>query len=166
MRTLVLLRHAKSDYPPGVPDIDRPLSLRGVRDATAAGIWLKAAFPSIDEVRVSPALRARQTWSFVSEHVAASSVRDEPLIYSDWGERLPDVIRSIDPEARTALIVGHNPGIESLAMAMCRDANFAACARMARKYPTCGVTLVNFPGEWSGQSAAEVVAFAVPRGSA
>ena len=59
--TLVLMRHAKSDYPPGVADHDRPLAPRGIREAGLAGDWLRANTPAIDAVLCSTATRARQT---------------------------------------------------------------------------------------------------------
>lgn len=166
MRTLILLRHAKSDYPVGVGDAQRPLSPRGERDATAAGIWLRAASPEIDEVIVSPALRAQQTWSLVADHVHASRVRTDPRIYADWGERLGDVVSDMEPGARTAMIVGHNPGIEVFALSLCRRPAASGCDRLRSKYPTAGIAWITVPGEWADLSTAEVALFAVPRGSA
>ena len=61
MRTLVLMRHAKSDYPGGVTDHDRPLADRGRREAALAGEWLTATLPEIDEILCSSAVRAQQT---------------------------------------------------------------------------------------------------------
>ena len=60
-RSLVLLRHAKSAYPPGVPDHDRPLAERGVQEAALAGDWLRANLPAVDAVLCSTAARARET---------------------------------------------------------------------------------------------------------
>ena len=56
-RTLLLMRHAKSSYPPGVADHDRPLAPRGVRQAGLAGAWLRANVPGIDEVLCFTATR-------------------------------------------------------------------------------------------------------------
>ena len=56
------MRHAKSDWPPGVPDRERPLTKRGRRDATAAGDWLQEQGYVPDRVVVSPAQRTRETW--------------------------------------------------------------------------------------------------------
>ena len=61
MRTLVLMRHAKSDYPAGVPDHERPLAPRGTREAGLAGDWLREHAPAIDAVLCSSAVRTRQT---------------------------------------------------------------------------------------------------------
>ena len=66
MPTLVLLRHAKSAYPDGVADHDRPLSERGLREAPVAGELLVERLPSVDLALVSSGLRAQQTWQAVS----------------------------------------------------------------------------------------------------
>ena len=60
-RTLLLLRHAKSDYPTGVPDHERPLAPRGIREAALAGDWIRANAPAVDAVLCSTATRTRQT---------------------------------------------------------------------------------------------------------
>lgn len=164
MRTLILLRHAKSDYPPGVPDVDRPLSPRGVRDAAAAGEWLRAAFPAVDLAIVSPALRARDTWQRVEEQVTASRVRLDDRIYADWGSGLPQVLADVEPDAHTVVIVGHNPGIEEYAVRLSGKEDSPAKRRMLEKYPTSGIAVVEFAGSWGDQSSA-LVTFAVPRGS-
>lgn len=166
MRTLLLLRHAKSDYPPGVADRDRPLSARGERDAAAAAQWLRAAFPVIDEAVVSPAARALQTWASLEPVVSVPSVRVDARVYDDWGAELSAVVEGLSAASRTALIIGHNPGIEELALRLSRDAPSYPRSRLLEKYPTCGIAVVRFPGEWPDQISAELVVFAVPRGSA
>ena len=60
-RTLVLLRHAKSAYPDGVADHDRPLAPRGQREAGLAGDWLRSQSAAIDLVLCSTATRTRET---------------------------------------------------------------------------------------------------------
>src|SRR3954467_9521492 len=60
-RTLLLLRHAKSDYPTGVADHERPLAPRGEREARLAGDWLRAHAPAVDAVLCSSATRTRET---------------------------------------------------------------------------------------------------------
>lgn len=163
MRTLILLRHAKSDYPAGVPDIERPLSARGERDAVAAARWLRACYPEVDEVVVSPARRARDTWSAVAAEVSAHRVREDDRIYVDWGERLGDVVADLDPQSRTSLIVGHNPGIEDLAARLARGTESEAAARLARKYPTAGIAIIGLRDDWSCLSEAHLLVFSVPR---
>lgn len=163
MRTLVLLRHAKSDYPAGVADIDRPLAPRGARDAAAAAWWLRTGYPVIDEVVVSPAVRAQQTWGYVATAVEAGSVRTDDRIYVDWGERLLAVVAELDPGSHTALIVGHNPGIEELARSLAGGWS-PARDRLEVKFPTSGIAVLRFTGSWSDAGSTELVMFAVPRG--
>lgn len=164
MRQLILLRHAKSDYPPGVPDRERPLSPRGERDAIAAARWLGAAFPEVDEAIVSPARRAAQTWNAVQGSVGDPAVRVDERVYDDWGAGLPQVVTGIDPGSRTALIIGHNPGIEDLAQALAGQERSDARSRLAAKYPTAGIAVIGFSGEWTDLRSTQLLVFAVPRG--
>lgn len=164
MPTLLLLRHAKSDYPVGVPDRERPLSERGRRDAVAAGQWLAAAYPRIDEVVVSPAARARETWAIVGGCLDAAVVREDARIYDDWGSALGEVVGSVSPGALTALVVGHNPGIEEYAASLALGGDSVARGRMSRKYPTSAIAVLQFDGPWAAPRAGRLAAFAVPRG--
>ena len=161
MRVLILLRHAKSDYPPGVPDRERPLAARGERDAEAAAAWIAAGFPDVDQAVVSPARRAQQTWTRVSARVRAARVRDDERVYADWGAGLSDVVATLDPESRSAIVVGHNPGIEDLALRFAGDSQ--ARQRMAHKYPTCGIAVIGFAEGWARLDRAQLMVFAVPR---
>ncbi|MFC7481813.1 SixA phosphatase family protein [Luedemannella flava] len=72
IRTLAILRHAKADNPPGVADLDRPLTPRGHADATAAGAWLAAKAILPDLVICSPARRTRETWHGVALGLSAA----------------------------------------------------------------------------------------------
>lgn len=164
MRTLLLMRHAKSDYPAGVPDHDRPLAPRGERDADAAASWLAATFPRIDEVAVSPALRAKQTWARVATHVEVGTVREDARIYDDWGAGLREVMVAFSEEATIAMVVGHNPGIEEFAVALSRGGDSSARARLLAQYPTSGIAVLLVPGTWEHPGAVELATFAVPRG--
>ena len=115
MPTLVLLRHAKSAYPDGVSDHDRPLSERGRREAPIAGALLAERVPSFDSVLVSTGLRAQQTWQAVAPYVRVGEQLDRPDLYLANSEDLLAVVRQLPAAASTALFVGHNEGIEELA---------------------------------------------------
>ena len=164
MRTLLLMRHAKSDYPAGVPDHDRPLAPRGERDADAAAAWIAAAYPRLDEVAVSPARRAQQTWARVARHVEAREVREDPRIYEDWGSSLRDVMAAFSAEASIAMVVGHNPGIEEFALTLSHGGDPTGRARLLAKYPTSGIAVLLVPGTWERPGGVELALFAVPRG--
>jgi phosphohistidine phosphatase len=113
--TLVLLRHAKSDYPDGVGDHERPLADRGRREAPLAGSWLAERVPTFDLALVSTARRAQQTWQAVSASVAADEVRDDDELYLASSTDLLTMVRQLPGGAQSVLVVGHNEGLEELA---------------------------------------------------
>lgn len=116
-RTLVLLRHAKADRPVGVPDEHRPLTARGHADAAAAGSWLARGSLRPDLVICSPAKRTRQTWHAVAVALAgraAPVVRYERDLYYGGATDLLRLVREIDDDVRTALLLGHNPSVSLL----------------------------------------------------
>ncbi|MGH3694028.1 MAG: SixA phosphatase family protein [Pseudonocardiaceae bacterium] len=113
IRTLILLRHAKSAWPPDTPDALRPLAERGRRDAPAAGRWLRAHLGPIDHVVCSPAVRAVQTWDLVAAQLDTKpSVRHDERLYDASAADLLAVTQELAPQASTAALVGHNPGLE------------------------------------------------------
>src|SRR6266704_1471479 len=116
-RTLAILRHAKAERPAKLADADRPLTERGHADAAAAGAWLAAKGYRPDVVLCSPAKRTRQTWHGVAVALAgpeAPEVRYErDLYYSGTGPTLA-LVRSVPAQARTVLLIGHNPAVSML----------------------------------------------------
>jgi phosphohistidine phosphatase len=166
MRTLVVLRHAKSDWP-SVPDHDRPLAARGRRDAPAAGAALREAGLVPDRVLVSTALRTRQTWNLVSAELgtdppAAFDVR----IYAADVPSLTQVIREVGDDVGTLLIVGHNPGVQDLTLTFAGSGDPAALEAAAGKFPTGAFSVLTLAGDWpeAGPGTAELTGFCVPRG--
>lgn len=71
-RRLIVLRHAKATHKPGFTDVDRPLTARGLRDADAAGEWLRDRELIPDLVLCSSALRTRETWDRVALALGAA----------------------------------------------------------------------------------------------
>jgi phosphohistidine phosphatase len=115
-RRLVLLRHAKSDWP-DVPDHDRPLAKRGRRDAPVAGRWLKREGYVPELVLCSTARRTRETWKLAASEIGTSpQVRYEPEAYAATAGTLLELVRAIPAQYETALLIGHNPGISHLAV--------------------------------------------------
>ncbi|MFC5288890.1 SixA phosphatase family protein [Actinokineospora guangxiensis] len=109
---LVLLRHAKSAWPPDVPDTERPLNDRGRRDAPAVGRWL-AGQPGFDLALVSPATRARQTWALVSAELAEPPEhRIEPALYFSGPREIIAAARETGLD--DVLVVAHNPDLEDV----------------------------------------------------
>ncbi|QNE37316.1 SixA phosphatase family protein [Leifsonia shinshuensis] len=115
-RTLLLLRHAKSDWSGSVADIDRPLAQRGRTQAPLAGRWLAGHADPIDLAIVSPARRARETWELASaELTPAPPARYDDRVYAASLATLLDIVHEIPDDVRTLALVGHNPGMEQLA---------------------------------------------------
>src|SRR5208282_4172481 len=107
-RRLVLLRHAKSDWP-DVADEKRPLAKRGRRDAPVIGRWLRDHGYVPDVVVCSVARRARQTWELVAPELGGSpSVTFEPRAYDASATTLLHLARELPSAARAALLIGHN----------------------------------------------------------
>ncbi len=164
MRTLVLMRHAKSDYPDGVPDHDRPLAARGVREAALAGDWLRDAVPAIDAVLCSTAVRTRQTLERTGVGAPVSFIE---RLYGATPGALLDEINQVDEQVATLLVVGHEPTVSqvSLGLAGHPGSDSEAIGRIETKFPTSGIAVLRVPGIWSALEVdgAELVSFHVPR---
>jgi phosphohistidine phosphatase len=114
-RRLIVLRHAKSAWPDGVADHDRPLADRGRREAVLAGRWLAEHVGEIGVVACSSAKRARRTWKLVAGQLDdAPEARIDERLYAASQLQLVAVVRELPPRAGTALLIGHNPGLEDL----------------------------------------------------
>ncbi len=164
---LLLLRHAKSDYPAGIPDHDRPLNERGLRDARAAGAWIAEhqdeLFSGEAIVIVSSALRAQQTWGRIEEYLPNLPWMTEPRLYDSACSTLMSIAEA--SEADTTLIVAHNPTIEETALFLAADDGLGLKERIRSKFPTCGLVVLDLStfDPWAGGSA-DLAAFEVPRG--
>lgn len=115
MPTLVLLRHAKSAYPDGVSDHDRPLSERGLREAPVAGTLIAERVQHFDQALISTGLRAQQTWQAVSPHLDVGQHLDLADLYLANSHDLLTIVQQVPREVDALLLVGHNEGIEGLA---------------------------------------------------
>jgi phosphohistidine phosphatase len=165
-RKLVLFRHAKSDWP-DVADHDRPLAKRGRRDAPAVGRWLGASGYMPDAVICSTARRARETWELASSGLAAVAVgrsrlpvvRYEPRVYEATVLGLLMLVREFDAAWRTAVIVGHNPGMAELTEGLAGPGSAPPQA-----FPTAAVAVLGLPGTWAEAAPGEarLLAFTVP----
>jgi len=116
MRTLYLLRHAKSDWgDPAVADRDRPLNARGRRDAPRIGRLLARETPAPEFILCSPAVRTRQTLDLLCRAMAGSpTIRLDERIYDAPVGALMDALTESPDSAPAVLLVGHNPGIPGL----------------------------------------------------
>jgi phosphohistidine phosphatase len=144
--TLVLLRHAKSDWDGEEADIDRPLARRGRREAPDAGRWISGNLPVLDLAVVSPAVRARETWDLVAAELAASPpVTFDERVYAASVDDLLTVVRGLPAAAATVLLVGHNPGLEELAYLLTGG---------IVPMPTSAIAVLDSAGDWSTLNAA------------
>lgn len=113
-RTLVVMRHGKSDWSVNASDQERPLTSRGRRQAAEAGRWLERHGGAFDLALVSPAERARTAWRLASAELSAPPpVRPEERAYTFDGLELLALVRSLREE-RGVVLVGHNPACEEM----------------------------------------------------
>lgn len=143
MRQLLLLRHAKSSWDdPSLPDHARPLNPRGRRAAHAMAEAIAELGLAPDVVLVSSARRTLQTLEALRGLVLESGTLVEPLdsLYLAPWRALLDLVQRVPETARSVMIVGHNPGLHDLALALAGPAGLAAggpeAARLAEGYPT------------------------------
>ncbi len=167
MRRLILLRHAKSDWPPGMVDHDRPLATRGRRAAPLLGRWLIANGYVPDRVIVSTAERTRETWALArSGLIQLPPGEPETRIYEAPAWQLLNVIRETTDDVATLLLVGHNTGIEDLAAGLIAAGPEDQRRRLSRKYPTGGLAVIDCTAHsWRDVAAGigTLLAFVVPR---
>ena len=144
-RTLLLLRHAKSDYPPGVADHDRPLAPRGIREAALAGDWLRAHAPAVDAVLCSTATRTRETLQ--RTRIDAPTEFVDRLYDATPGvviDEINGVPSRFDCDVATLLVIGHEPTMSavSLGLATADGSNSAAAERISTKFPTSSIAVL------------------------
>ena len=116
MKTLLLLRHAKSSWKnSGVADHDRPLNARGKHDAPRIGELIKAQQLVPELILSSTAKRARKTAAIVAEHCGYEGVIElRKEIYEANPKTLLKVLAKVDDKNERVMLVGHNPGLEEL----------------------------------------------------
>jgi phosphohistidine phosphatase len=166
VRRLILLRHAKSDWPGG-SDHDRPLAARGRRDAPAVGRWLRDAGIIPDLVVCSTARRARETWELAAEQLdRAVPVEYDRRVYDASADDLLDVATEAPTAVRTLLVVGHNPAIQELAVGLAGSADGDSLERAESKFGTSALAVLEVPGSWAKlvPGGARLLQFAKPRG--
>jgi phosphohistidine phosphatase len=167
-RRLVVLRHAKSAWPDGVDDHERPLAPRGRRDAPAVGRALAAADWRPDLALCSTAVRARQTWELAAaEWATPPPVRHDPRLYAADVPELLAAVREVPDEVRTLLLVGHNPGLEELVLTLAGDSLNDALEQVRTKFPTSAIAVLTWYGDtWRslGPGMALLTDMTVPRG--
>ncbi|EGX57009.1 hypothetical protein SZN_25060 [Streptomyces zinciresistens K42] len=146
-RRLVVLRHAKSAWPEGVADHDRPLAARGRRDAPAAGRILAAAGCLPDLALCSTAVRARSTLELASgPWDTAPEVRHDPRLYTADASEALAAVHEVPPGVGTLLVVGHNPALEDLVLDLAGEGPGSAVDEVRAKFPTAAIAVLTWYG--------------------
>ncbi len=152
MKILTLLRHAKSGWnDPVERDFDRPLNRRGRKAAQTIGREMRAQALSFDKILASPAVRVVETLAEIDEGYGKpiKAEFDERLYLAPLSALL-EAIRETDDEAERLLIVGHNPGLELLALHLSRSDGAGRRDQVEIKYPTATLAEISLPVEsWS-----------------
>jgi phosphohistidine phosphatase len=163
-RTLLLLRHAKSDYPDGVDDHDRPLAPRGVREAGLAGDWLRAHAPAVDAVLCSTAARTRETLK--RTRIEAPATFSDELYDATPGEVIAE-INKVGPDVETLLVIGHEPATSAVALGLATSegSNKTAAEQISTKFPTSAIAVLRTAAPWDqlALGGASLVTFHVAR---
>lgn len=166
MRTLYVLRHAKSDWhSPGLADHDRPLNPRGEAAAARMAEHLRSEGISPQVVLCSSAVRARQTLAALEPVLVDADVRVEKGLYGAGVPALLERLSVVDADDASVLLVGHNPGLHELALHLAEDDGGEALGRLRDGLPTAALVTLSVPGSWSElvPGAARLVGFVTPR---
>lgn len=165
-KTLIILRHGQAKNA-GMSDHDhnRTLTLKGREEAAGVGETLAENGFSPDYVLCSTATRTRETLvelqNFFFSQPPVSYV---PKIYNASESDLFSQISAIPSEVNTALLVGHNPALYQLSMALAKEGDKRMHDNLQMQFPTCALVVISFDGEWKNilNSRSKLVLFAVP----
>ncbi len=156
MRTLLLMRHAKSSWDqPELADLDRPLAPRGREAAALVARYLALHGLVPDLVLCSHALRVRETWRLMApvlgEGLASKTLRG---LYEGAPGRLLEALRRVDDQVRTLMLIGHNPALGGLAQSLAGAGSKKALERLRTKFPTAALAVLAFDtGGWADLAA-------------
>lgn len=153
MKTLTLLRHAKSSWDdPVARDFDRRLNGKGQRAALAMGRYLRSEALTFDHVVASPAVRITETVEHVETGYGCdlAPVWDRRVYLASAGSLL-DIVHELPAQAQTALLIGHNPGLEDLILSLIPDRPGDALRdSVEEKFPTAALAEIRFDvADWS-----------------
>lgn len=165
MKTLTLLRHAKSGWDdPTLRDVDRPLNDKGRRAARAVGRYMAREAMVFDRVLASPAKRVAETLSAVEAAFGrALDATVDKRLYLASPEQIMDLVGGAGDAARHVLVVGHNPGLEELVLDLA--ASGEARCEVELKFPTASLAQLCWEGGWTspGSGGATLTRFTRPR---
>ncbi len=166
MKTLTLLRHAKSGWDDAVSrDFDRPLNAKGARAATAMGRHVHGLGLQFAHLVASPAVRVTETLDhFAKGYGRLPPVHADRALYLASAATLLDTIRALPDTVDHALLVGHNPGLEDLVLLLSAESNPLRGA-VEEKFPTASVAVLELDGAWAdaGDRCGHLTRFVRPR---
>jgi phosphohistidine phosphatase len=166
MKTLHLLRHAKSSWnDPDLDDHDRPLSKRGRETARAIAAYLRRAKIAPDLVICSTAVRARQTLDPITKAIKPPKVVLERGIYEVAQEKIWKHLWKLPESADCVLLIGHNPGLHDLALALADAGSAELVPPRGGKFPTGALASFRFDGAWKAVQlhSARLFSYATPK---
>jgi phosphohistidine phosphatase len=161
---LLLLRHAKSDWgDASLPDHDRPLAKRGRAAADRMGAHLRAEGPRPDLALCSSARRSQETCERLGLANLETAVEDS--LYGAPDDELLARLRTLREDTGVVLLVGHNPGVQDLAIALAGPDLGEDAVRLREKFPTGALAVFDVDGAWweLAPGRARLSAFVVPR---
>eukprot|EP01037_Dinobryon_pediforme_P013374 gene13374-13489_t len=165
MLRLLLLRHAKA-VPENAQDHSRALAPRGRKDAARMGQYMHKEQLLPDAVVTSDALRTQETTTLVMQALKEKiDIIRDPKIYLAEAHQLLKRIQNFPDNAKTCLMVGHNPGFHDVAQLLVGYGDRYAAARLRSGMPTCGLAVLDFDVEsWSNvtERAGRLERFIIP----
>jgi phosphohistidine phosphatase len=164
MKRLLLLRHAKSSWDdPSLADRDRPLAPRGHKAAERMAEHLRSSAPSVDLVLCSPALRTTETLEHMGRAFGDAEMAVEDGLYGATDVELLDRLRRVPEDAEGVAMIGHNPGVQDLALDLAGGGQ--DLERMRAKFPTGALAVIEFDGAWAelSEGGGRLIAFVTPK---
>ncbi|MEZ4875517.1 MAG: histidine phosphatase family protein [Flavobacteriaceae bacterium] len=158
MKTLYLVRHAKSSWETDVIDHKRPLKTRGKNDAKMVSNYVSEHFKAPDVIVTSDATRALSTAQYFKDAFQLSGDHFEinHNLYDFSGHKVMDVIKNLKDKYATVMIVGHNHAFTSIANMLGNE--------YLDNVPTCGFVILQFnEDQWSSVSTGVTVKTVFPR---
>ena len=150
MDRLILLRHGKAESESASgDDFDRRLAPRGIRESAAMAHTLADLGFNPDVVLVSPSARTRETWTAAEAAFPAARVTFDADLYQAGSGGVRHAVEAAGRTARTVMVVGHNPGLQELAVRLLREGSAPASlvAKAQHRFPTASAAVFLFDAE-------------------
>ncbi|MGB9113577.1 MAG: histidine phosphatase family protein [Acidimicrobiales bacterium] len=150
MKTLYMLRHAKSSWSdPVLEDFNRPLALRGIKAAGKIARVLDGIRPRPEIVLCSSAVRATQTCEIVTSRLGrALSTTFLDDLYGAGAATLLNTLRNTPRSISAVLLIGHNPGLQELVVALTENEGGDAARQVGERFPTAALAVLRIGSEW------------------